>query len=189
MKNSKALGIAAAGLVAGLALGSLGIAYGANSTASKSTTPSAATTATMGQRGPGGPDGHGGGVIGKRGFGGESDIAEALASLSGLTVDEVNTKRQAGTSYAAIAKAEGVSTSALIAETVKIETEECDAAVKAGTITSAERTTVLKDIESRLKTAIASTDAMGGRGGRGGHRGFGGPHGSAAPTSTPSATQ
>jgi hypothetical protein len=186
MKNSTVLGIAAAGLVAGLALGSLGIAYGANSTASKTTTPSVATTATMGQRGP---DGHGRGVIGKPGFGGEGDIAEALASLSGLTVDEVNVKRQAGTSYAAIAKAEGVSTSALIAETVKIETEECDAAVKAGTITSAERTAVLKDIETRLKTAIASTDAMGGPGGRGGHRGPGGPHGSAAPTSTPSATQ
>ncbi len=80
------------------------------------------------------------------------------------------TKREAGTSFAAIAKAEGVSESALIAETVKIEKAELAAAVKAGTLTAAEQTQILKDIESNLKTAVESTDAMRGPGGRG-HRG------------------
>lgn len=196
MKGKKAVGFVVIGLVAGLVLGSIGIA----TAASTNTTTSAGATSTASPqgfdgRGPGG--GHGG-VIGKPGFGGEGDIAEALAKLSGLTVDEINTKRAAGTSYAAIAKAEGVSTDKLVDATVEIESDELDAAVKAGTITSDEKATVLKDIESRVKTAIESTGAMRGPGGPGspggGHRGPGGPQGMApgtqgtAPNGTSSST-
>ena len=160
MKTRKAIGFIAVGLAAGLALGSLGIAAAATASNSSTETTSAATAADQTGRGPGGPGG--------RGFGGMGDIPEALAELSGLTVEEVQTQREAGTSYAAIAKAEGVSTDDLVAATVKIETAELDAAVTAGTLTAAERTSILSSLEANIETALASTDAMRGPGGPGG---------------------
>ncbi len=159
--KDKTIGMLAVGLVAGLALGSIGIASAA--TISK-TASSAATTASSTAQ-PGTPrdlSGRGG----KGGRGGEGDLPEALAKLSGMTVEEVRAQREAGKSFADIAKAKGVSTDALIAETVKIETAELDAEVKAGTMTAAQRTAVLSDIETRLKSAVTSTDV--------GHRGNGG---------------
>ncbi len=79
MNNRKVLGFIAVGLVAGLALGSLGIASAANLTGSSAATSSTAPTASA-RPGPGGPGGPAGGVIGKPGYGGEGDIAEALAA-------------------------------------------------------------------------------------------------------------
>ncbi len=167
MKKSKGVGFAAMGLVVGLVVGSIGIA-GAT-TLSKTTSSTATAGAAAAMRGPGGPGGpHGPG--GRGGFGGLGDIPEAIENLTDLSVDQVMTKREAGTSFAAIAKAEGVSESALIAETVKIEKAELAAAVKAGTLTAAEQTQILKDIESNLKTAVESTDAMRGPGGHAGSR-------------------
>ena len=134
MKNRKALGFLAAGLAAGLVVGSIGIAAAASSastTTSSTTTTQSASPAVPGPRSDSdrvGPNGF------KRGFGGEGDIAEAIANLTGLSVSEVEAKRAAGTSYAAIAKAEGVSTDQVIAETVKIEKEECATGVKDGTL-------------------------------------------------------
>ena len=82
---------------------------------------------------------------------------------------EARSRRVAGTSYAAIAKAEGVSESDLIAKTVEIEKDELNAAVGDSTLTDAQRTSYLSSLESNIKTAIASTDAMSGPGGPGGH--------------------
>ena len=89
----------------------------------------------MGHGGPGGPDGGRG-----QGFGGAGDIPEALAKLSGKDASTIMQQRAAGKSFAQIAKAYGVSTDELLAETVKIEKAELDAAVKAGTLTDAQRT-------------------------------------------------
>ena len=49
-------------------------------------------------------------------------------------------QRAAGKSFAQIAKAYGVSTDELLAERVRIEKAELDAAVEAGTLTEAQRT-------------------------------------------------
>ena len=176
MKNRKAIGFIAVGLAAGLALGSIGIATAATAVQSSRATTSTATTTDQSTPGPGGPGGRG--EMSKHGgFTGVGDISEALADLSGLSVDEIETQRRAGTSYAAIAKAEGVSESDLIAKTVAIEKNELDAAVSDGTITDAQRTSYLSNLEASIKEAIASTDATrgpGGPGGRGGRAGFGG---------------
>jgi hypothetical protein len=174
MKNKRAFGFIAVGLVAGLALGSLGIATAATSKATASTMTTSATAPSG--RGPGGPGGPGGGIHGR---GGGGDIAEALANLSDATVSDVESQRAAGKSYAAIAKANGVSTDALIAETVKIENGELAAEVKAGTMAAAERTTILSTIKANLTKMVAETGVRvpGGRGGRGemgGRPGFGG---------------
>jgi hypothetical protein len=171
MKNKRAFGFIAVGLVAGLALGSLGIATAATSKATASTMTTS-TTAPSG-RGPGGPGGPGGGTQGR---GGGGDIAEALAKLSDATVSDIESQRAAGKSYAAIAKTKGVSTDALIAETVKIEAAELAAEVKAGTMTATERTTILSTIEANLTKAVAETGVRGpgGRDEMGRRPGFGG---------------
>ena len=114
----------------------------------------------------------------------------AVASVAGFwyfyaspAQTEINTQRASGKSFADIAKTEGVSEAKPIAETIKFETAECDAGVKAGQITAAERTKVLADIESRLKTAIADTSAPCGPGGPNG------PAGSGTSTSSSTVTQ
>ncbi len=120
------------------------------------TTEIASTDAMRG--GHGGPGRHGG----RGGFGGIGDIAEAIANLTDLEVSDVQTQREAGKSYAAIAKAAGVSTDKVIAETTKIETAELDAAVKAGTMTAAQRTQILSGMKANLEQAM--TDTQTGRG-------------------------
>jgi hypothetical protein len=129
-------------------------------------------TATMGHGGPGDGRGHG--------FGG-GDVPEALAKLSGKDASVIIQQRAGGKSFAQIAKSYGVSTDELLAETVKIEKAELDAAVKAGQMTAAERTRLLSGLQARLKTELTETQAFG----DGGH-GFGydgdGPQGSTGST-------
>ena len=114
----------------------------------------AAVTETGALPADGGP-GHGG-----RGHGGGGDIAEALAKLSGTDVSTIMQKRAAGTSFAQIAKAEGVATDELLAEATRIETAELDAAVKAGTMTAAERTQILSGLQARLKEELSETHTL-----------------------------
>lgn len=170
MRNRKALGFVAAGLAAGLVLGSIGIATAVTKSAETTSSNTATGTPTPSDdaaRGPRGPRGTGPDGM-KRGFGGVGDIAEALANLTDLSVSEIEDKRADGKSYAAIAKAEGVSTDELIAETVKIEQDECDTAEKDGTLTSTEADEIMDGIEERLQSAIESTEQT--RGGHGGPR-------------------
>jgi hypothetical protein len=126
-----------------------------------------------GMKGHGGPgDGRG------HGFGGGGDIPEALAKLSGKDASTIMQQRAAGKSFAQIAKAYGVSTDELLAETVRLEKAELEAAVKAGTLTGAQRTQILSDLQTRLKAELTETRAFG----HGGH-GFGdGSQGSAGST-------
>ena len=112
--------------------------------------------------------------------GGGGDIAEALAKLSGKSESTIMTARASGKSFAEIAKANGVGTDELLAETTRIETAELDAAVKAGQMTAAERTQELSGLQARLKAELTETGTP--QHGGGGH-GFGhdgdGPQGSA----------
>ena len=123
----------------------------------------------MGHGGPGDGRGHG--------FGGGGDIPEALAKLSGKDASVIMQQRAAGKSFAQIAKAYGVSTDELLAETVKIEKAELEAAVKAGTLTDAQRTQVLSGLQARLKAELTETHAFGDGGHGFGHDGDG-PQGS-----------
>ncbi len=112
-----------------------------------------------------GEPGHGGG----RGHGG-GDIAEALAKLSGTDVSSIMEKRAAGTSFAQIAKAEGVGTDELLVESTRIETAELDAAVEAGAMTAAERTQILSGLAAHLKEELSETHALPADGGHGSGR-------------------
>ncbi len=176
MKNRKPFGFVAAGLIAGLVLGSIGIA-GAATVASKSTTASADSTASgqpsgRGFDGPGGPGGHGGhGRDGAPRGGGV--LGEALAALTKTDVQTIMTKRAAGTSFAAQAKSAGVSNDALIAKATALVKADLDAAVKAGTMTSAQRTAELKTLKAHLTEELTETHAIGGPGGHGGRDGHG----------------
>ena len=127
---------------------------------------------------------HGGpGHDGRRGHGGGGDIAEALAELSGTEVSTIMEKRAAGTSFAQIAKAEGVGTDELLAEATRIETAELDAAVKAGTMTAAERTQILSGLQAHLKEELTETHALPADGGHGFGRDGDGPRGSSGGSS------
>jgi hypothetical protein len=169
-------GFVVVGAVAVLTLGVIAVASAAGS---QTATPSPSASAQAGQAHSPDFDGdgpHGDADGGRIHGGGPGDIAEALANLSGKDVSEIMTRRAAGTSFAEIAKAEGVSTEDLLAEATRIETAELDAAVKAGTMTSAERTQELSGLQARLEAAVTETGALPAHGGPGhdGGRGHGG---------------
>jgi uncharacterized protein (DUF433 family) len=174
--SRKKRGFVVAGAVAVLTLGVIAVASAAGT---QTATPSPSASAQAGQAhtpdvdgdGPLG-DADGGRILG----GGPGDIPEALANLSGKDVSEIMTQRAAGKSFAEIAKAEGVSTDELLAEATRIETAELDAAVKAGTMTSAERTQELSGLQARLEAAVIATGALPAHVGPGhaGGRGHGG---------------
>ncbi len=111
--------------------------------------------------------------------GGGGDIAQALAKLSGKSESTIMTARASGKSFADIAKAEGVGTDELLAETTRIETAELDAAVKAGQMTAAERTELLSGLQAHLKEELTETHTLQGDGGHGFGRDGDGPQGSA----------
>ena len=92
---------------------------------------------------------------------------------------------------AQIAKAYGVSTDELLAETVKIEKAELAAAVKAGTLTDAQRTQILSGLQAHLKQELTETHAFGDGGHGFGHDGDGprGSSGSAQSGGSGSSTQ
>ena len=166
-------GFVVVGAVAVLTLGVIAVA-GAAGTQSASPSPSASAQADQTHT----PDFDGtvrtatldGGRIHG---GGGGDIAEALAKLSGKDVATIKSQREAGKSFAEIAKAEGVGTDELLAETTRIETAELDAAVEAGQMTAAERTQELSGLQARLQAELTETGTLKNRGGPG-HGGGGG---------------
>ena len=176
-------GFVVVGAVAAVALGAIAVASAATNTDTASPSPAASAQAD-GQHAPdfdgegrhGAPDGDG-----SRGFGrggGAPDMAEALAKLSGEDVSAIMEQRAAGKTFKQIAEAEGVDTARLVADAVAIEKAELDAAVKAGTLTDAQRTQVEAGLQERFQNELTETGAFGhgGPGGPGGShgRGFGG---------------
>jgi len=180
----KAAAFIAVGLVAGLVLGGIGIASAATAVAPKAST---GPTVTPGS----GACGTGGGLR-MGGFMRDSGgrLPDVVAKLTGLDVDDVIAKRQAGESFEAIAKTKGVSADEVVAEALKVRTEAVNEAVKDGRITAEQATTMLANMEDRLTASVEATGvpARGGRGGRGGGMGGGcggrfGGQGTTAPSS------
>ena len=174
--SRKKWGFVVVGAVAVLTLGVIAVASAAGT---QTATPSPSASAQAGQAHTPDVDGdgpHGDADGGRIHGGGPGDIPEALAKLSGKDVSEIMAQRAAGKSFAEIAKAEGVGTDELLAETTRIETAELDAAVKAGAMTAAERTQELSGLQARLEAAVTETGALPAEGGRGhdGGRGHGG---------------
>jgi polyhydroxyalkanoate synthesis regulator phasin len=126
------------------------------------------------------------------------DKLTVIASALGTDTTTVLTRLKAGDSLATIA---GAKKDALIAALVADETKKIDAAVTAGTLTSAQATQLKANLVAHVTAEVNATapvggpqgGPMGGKGGKGG-RGHGGPMGGgmmggAAPTiPTPSTT-
>lgn len=166
MKHGKKAALIAVGLVAGLALGSVGIGYAATDTA-------VPETQTCGVRmGP----------LVKEAGGRLVDIA---AELTGLSVDDIKAKRTEGESMAAIVEAEGVSVNDVLAEAIAVRKALLDAKVADGTIDQATADAIIERMTERVYSTETGPPAWGG--GKGGGRGgMGGPGGCGGTCSVPS---
>lgn len=168
-RKSKKWGFVVVGAVAAVALGAIAVASAATNQSASSSPSVSAQADGQGQDGQAhGPDFDGDGPQGRRDGGpgghggGAPDMAEALAKLSGEDVGTIMQQREAGKTFKQIAKAYGVSTDELLAETVKIEKAELDAAVKAGTLTDAQRSEILSGLQAHLEEELTETQAFGG---------------------------
>lgn len=159
MKKSKALSLAAGALAAGLILGSMGIASAAPT-----------TDAATGER---------------LGYGLRMGIAirdagarmvDILADLTGLSVDAVEDRRQAGESVSDIAKDEGVDPALVVDKALDARAKILDEKVADGTITAEQKAEVLERMTDRLNERVDSTE-VGPGAGRGMGRGMGGGRG------------
>lgn len=118
-------------------------------------------------------------------------LADVVAKLTGMTVDQVQEQRQSGTSFAAIAAQKDVSSDKVVESTLDVRKEVLDARVKAGTLTREQADTALERMTDRVKERVTSKDAgcsgegagegrgadgtrKGGGAGKGGGRGMGG---------------
>lgn len=147
MNKGKVAILVAAALVAGLALGSVGIASAAT-----------ATTATTGPVA---------GFVGICRTAGAS-LADVVAKLTGKTTADIYAERTSGKSFAAIASEKGVSSEKVVAEALKARKSALDAAVKAGTITQAQADLMYGRMDDRIPARVNSTGPVAGGGqGRG----------------------
>jgi hypothetical protein len=137
MKTGRTTALVAAALVAGLALGTVGIAFGA---------PSRAATATAGFAA-------GLGEICRQAGG---TIADIVAKATGQTTSDVYAARAKGDSFADIASAKGVSADKVAADVLAARATAMAAAVKAGKITQAQSDAMLANMKTRVSAKIAS---------------------------------
>jgi hypothetical protein len=162
MKRSRSLALVSAGLVAGLVLGSIGYAVAAPADAAP-TSPVAAAGLHMGRS--------------IRAAGGR--MVDILASLTGLTTEQIATERAAGKSVATIAESKGVSSDAVVAKALEARKTIIDARVADGTLSRADADASLAQMKTRLEERVNTTEvgppswAGGGRGGAGGMGGRG----------------
>lgn len=160
MSRNRTVLLVAAALVAGLVLGSVGIASAATTTTG---TPGAGFGAQVG------------GMFRQAG----ASLADVVAKLTGQTTAQVYTQRAAGKSFADIASAKGVSADKVTADALPARKAALAAAVKAGTLTQAQADIMLARMQTRIPQRItdpapAGCDGTGSGAGRGMGRGAGG---------------
>lgn len=161
MTRNRTIVFVAAALVAGLVLGSVGIASAATRTTG---TPGAGLGAQVG------------GMMRQAG----ASLADVVAKLTGQTTAQVYAQREAGKSFAEIASAKGVSADKVTVDALAARKAALAAAVKAGTITQAQADTMLARMQTRIPARVTSPapagcDGTGSGAGRGGMgRGAGG---------------
>ncbi len=138
-----------AALVAGVVLGSFGIATAA---------PSRATSATAGA----------GLRLGASVQAAKATLADIVAKLTGTSVTEVREARADGKSFAEIASASGVSSSKVVSDAIAARKAMLDELVKRGRITQAQADAALARMTARLNERVNSTAACTGAGCGGG---------------------
>jgi len=141
MKKGTTIALITGALVAGLALGTVGIAFAAPATA-------AAGTAGLGARM---------GAVCRQAGG---TIADIVAKVTGQSTTDVYAAREDGKSFADIAAAKGVSADTLTSDVLAARKTALDAAVKAGTVTRAQADTALANMKANVSAKITS-DAPG----------------------------
>jgi hypothetical protein len=180
--NTKRIFAAVAGaLIAGLVLGNVASGFAANRPSTAGSAPSTVVAAcnAMGLR------------LGStmRASGGR--LLDVVAKLTGTNTADVTAQRQAGKTFTQIAAAKGVSSSAVVAEVLKVREQVLAAKVKDGSITQAQADAALTAMKTQLAARLDSTNTncgagggcgMGGGAGRGPGRGGAGCAGCAAVT-------
>ncbi len=150
MNKTKVAILVGAALVAGLVLGSVGIATAATATA---TTGPATGVARFGR------------MAG-------ATLADVVAKLTGKTTTEIYAERADGKSFAAIATEKGVSADKVVSEALAARKAALDASVKAGTMTRAQADLMYGRMADRIPARInsaapAGCDGTGSGAGRG----------------------
>lgn len=112
-------------------------------------------------RGHKGQRGHRGGQKGER--------SETLADVLGITAEELREAKQAGTTIAELAEANGVSVDAVVEALVAEAAERVEGAVESGRLTDEEAADKLAEIEEKIE-AIVNGEADFGRSGKRGNR-------------------
>ncbi|MDI6692542.1 MAG: hypothetical protein QMD76_04440 [Anaerosomatales bacterium] len=144
MKHSKSLALIAAGLVAGIVLGSVGLAAAAPAS---TTTPAPQTTGVLSA------------CIGMgqavRGAG--ARLIDVLADLTGLSTTDIQAKRAAGESIADIAKSEGVDPDDVVAKALEARKALLDQKVADGTITQEQADAAYAQMQERLTERVTTT--------------------------------
>jgi hypothetical protein len=137
MRKGTIAALISAALVAGLALGTFGVASAASPAAASK---GAGRGASLGAicRGAGGT------------------IADIVAKLTAQPVADVYAARETGKSFAEIAAAKNVSADALTAEVLAARKTALDAAVKAGTVTKTQADTALANMKTNVSAKITS---------------------------------
>lgn len=164
MKYARTIALVTAGLLAGLILGTAGLAFAAGPKAAPNTPAAVAQSCVgaglkMGQ------------VFKAQG----ARMIDTVAKLTGLSAAEVTAQRQSGKSLAEIAKAKGVTSGEVVAKTLAQRKAILDQYVKDGRITAAQAKLMLDRMSAQMKSRVDSTGAcQGGQGcGQGGGCGMG----------------
>jgi hypothetical protein len=176
MRKRHAIAFAVSALVAGLALGSIGLAAAAsNSSGGSSSAPtlpagSVPPTGTPGVHGPGGPGGAGG-------PGGGSDLVRVVAKLTGESTSTVQKARETtGTSFASIAAKKDVTVDQVVTLAMASHKAAIESELSNGLLTDTEATQQLVQLKEHITADVNSTQAL-----RGPGRGPGGPGAGAPP--------
>lgn len=133
MRKNTIAALVVAALVAGLALGTMGVATAATTGATARTNGFARVCSTAG-----------------------NTIADIVAKLTNKTVEDVRAAREDGKSFADIAKASGVSADKVTSEVLAARKTSLDSAVKAGTITQAQADAMYARQQTRIETRVTS---------------------------------
>ncbi len=137
---------------------------------------------TLAERGPLGRGGHGG----HGGPGGGREVAAAAAEALGLTVEELRTAAQDGSTLAELAQREGIPTSTVVDAMVAAAKAHLAEEVAEGDLTQAEADARAAELQSRITASVDEPLRLG-RGGRHGH-GHGGAADERDAAPTPSAS-
>ena len=166
MSLKRVAAFVAAALVAGLVLGNMGAVFAATPQSQAPATPNSACGTGLGLK------------LGAQMKQSGATLADIVAKLTGLSVEDVRAKRTAGQSFAQISKAKGVSADKVVAEALAKRQVLLDAAVKAGKVTQAQADQAKAQMKTRLTERVNATATSGacdgqGGGGRGGMGGRG----------------